>query len=378
MEKLETPDVATVVYRAKTPNAWLLGPHALAANAPTAFAPKELVPGDQLQKVAVGSGGFHLEQFDPTFVISFTRRPDGWFDDRPYLDKVIYRVISDATARVAALRSKQIDALEGRDKLEADDFKSSGAGMRVDRELSYPSALWMRADRPPFNDVRVRQAVMTALDIKDLIQRVELGDGEWVAPVPPHLKEWALPADDVRPFFPADQKRARDLLTAAGWDFNREVEYKLANLAKDSILAEVVQKQLVAVGIKVKLVPQDNVAWNTQTYNTGDFQLTSSFGLLTGGDANYYVQNWSTTGSGNGNRTFFSDPEIDELIQKQQLEYDQDKQLRLLLDLQRTILRKNTSMILMHAPYTYMGRWDYYHPALASTWGWAGAAGQHG
>lgn len=377
MEKLETPDASTVVYTAKAPNAWLLEPHALAANVPTAFAPKELVAGDQMQKVAVGSGGFHLEAFDPSSQISFTRRPDGWLDERPYLDRVVYKVISDATARTAALRSKQLDALDARDKLEAEEFKTFGAGIRLDRELSYPSVLWMRSDRAPFNDVRVRQAVATVLDIKDLIQRLELGEGEWTAPVPPHLKKWALPADEIKPFYPADLKKARDLLTAGGWDFNREVEYKFANLAKDSLLAEVVQKQLVAVGMKVKLIPQDSVAFSTQTYNVSDFQLCSSFGSLTGGDANYFLQYWSTTGSGNGNKTLFSDPELDALIQKQQIEYDTDKQLKLLLDLQRTILAKNSSMILMHAPYTFTGRWDYYHPALASTWGWAGAAGQH-
>ena len=33
--------------------------------------------------------------------IAFTRRPDGWHDDRPYIDRIVYRVITDETARAA-------------------------------------------------------------------------------------------------------------------------------------------------------------------------------------------------------------------------------------------------------------------------------------
>jgi len=87
---------------------------------------------------------------------------------------------------------------------------------------------------PPFNDERVRQGVYAALDIKDLIQRVELGEGEWSGPVPPYLDAWALPADELKRAFPGDAKKARDLLTAAGF---ANYQFHRTNSLVDGILA---------------------------------------------------------------------------------------------------------------------------------------------
>jgi len=128
-----------------------------------------------------------------------------------------------------------------------------------------PTPSW-GADQPPFNDPRVRQAIYAALDIKDLITRVDLGEGEWTGPVPAYLPTWGLPEAEVKAAFPNDPKKARDLLTAAGFDFNREWELKYPSREKSQTIAEVLQKHFGAAGIKTKLIPEDPATvWAPQT-----------------------------------------------------------------------------------------------------------------
>jgi peptide/nickel transport system substrate-binding protein len=275
-----------VVVVLKWPNSWAIGPHGLAGPYPSLITPRELQSGDQLEKVAVGSGAYHLERFDPTAELSFLRRPDGWIGERPYIDRVVNRVIADETARAAAFRARQIDQLTARDKLQADEFKSYGGDVVVDRELAFPRMLFLRADRPPFNDPRVRQAIFLTLDIKELIDRVDLGEGAYSGPVPPYLPAWALPEAELKAQFPVDRAKAQELLKAAGYDTSRELRHKLPNDPKSLVLAEVVQKQLGAIGIKTRLMPEDPNTVYVQTIANSDFDVTTAGTRVRGQDGN--------------------------------------------------------------------------------------------
>jgi len=369
VDHYETPEPATLVVKMKTPNTWAIGPHGLGAPLPTVIVPKELFENDQLNKVAVGSGAYVLENFDPGSVISFVRRPDSWHTpDRPYIDKRVFQVITDAPARAAALKGKQIDSLLARDKLQADEFKGYGPDMRIQRELFLPFSLLMRADAPDglFHDVRVREAVYKALDIQDLIDRVELGEGEWEGPVPKSLNAWALPDAELKKAFPHDVAKAKELLAAAGWDSSREVELKYPNSEKDSLICQILQKQLEAAGIRTKLVPQDRATvWSPQTLTGKNFQLTAAY-YTASRDPDFWLRYHSTQGAGLGNLCRWSDPEVDAIIVRQQREFDFEKQRQIILEAQRMLLAKFAPTINLYSPYNYTACWEYYHPTGSS------------
>lgn len=361
-DRVETPDPSTVIVVLKRPNSWVIGPHGLAGPYPSLITPRELNGGDQLEKVAVGSGGYHLGRFDPTAELAFVRRPDGWHDDRPYIDRVVYKVISDETARAAAFRAKQIDQLVARDKLQADEFKTFGADIVIDRILSFPRMMWMRADRPPFNDVRVLQAIYLTLDIKELIERMDLGEGEYSGIVPPYLKSWSLPEAELKAQFPVDRPRAQGLLRAAGYDTSAELRHKLPNDPKSLILAELVQKQLAAIGIKTRLIPEDPNTVYQQTISNSDFDLSTAERRVRGQDGNLWVSTFSDKMAGNGTPSKWTDAEIDALIDKQRGVLDTKQRDALVLEIQRLYFKKFSPGINLFSPYDFIGRWSYYHP----------------
>jgi peptide/nickel transport system substrate-binding protein len=375
---LQTPDDATLIVNQQTPNVWTLGPHGLAAPIPTAILPKELLGSDTAQKQAIGSGGFVLDQFDPASTISFKRRPDGWHADRPYLDGAAYKVITDTTAQAAALKAKQIDSLAARDKLQADEFKSYGKDMQIDTQLSYPRMMFMRADAPPFNDDRMRQAIYVGLNIQELIDKVELGQGEWSGPVPPYLTEWSLPKDELQKVFPFDLKTAKQLLAAAGWDSSQEIEQKYPQREKTQTLNEIVQQQLAAIGIKTKLVPQDPITvWQAQTINSKGFVLAATDAWWLGQDPDIWLRYFGLPeGAGTGQAGgWASTPEIQALIKQQATIADHNQQKPVILDAERKLLAAYCSTINLYSPYIFTGRWSYFHPV--NDRGYAGVYGHY-
>jgi ABC-type transport system substrate-binding protein len=77
----------------------------------------------------------------------------------------------------------------------------------------------MRTDRPPFNDVRVRQAMSLAIDRKGIVEATMEGGGVWNGPVPAAFKDWTLPVDklgDGARWYQYNPAEAKQMLAAAG------------------------------------------------------------------------------------------------------------------------------------------------------------------
>jgi len=377
VDHYETPDQATLVVKMKQPNAWALSGSGFADGLSTVVLPKEIV--DKMDTVAVGAGAYHLEKFDPASWISFVKRPDPWHEPgRPYINRVTYQVITDPAARAAALKAKQIDSLVARDKLEADEFKNYGPDMQVDRELSYPSSIQLRADRDGwFYDPRIREAIYNAIDVKGLIDLVELGEGEVSGPLMPYLTKWVLPADELWKAYPHDVAKAKQLLAAGNWDFNREVELKYPADATQALFAEGVQRQLSAVGIRIRLVPLDSAtAYAPQVIRARDYQMTTRIRVNLWKDPDATLRLFTTDGTGGGNYQRWSDPEVDAIVAKQAVEFDPEKQRQIIIDAQRLLLKKFAPCMFVYCPYVYTARWGYYHPATNT--GSIGAWGHYG
>jgi peptide/nickel transport system substrate-binding protein len=164
---------------------------------------------------ANGTGAFKLQSWTPGQQTLFVRNPHYWRDHgEPYVDQLQMLLIADSQARVNALLSGQVDAIQGIDAASVPVVRSR-SNLRV---LSSPTSAWiplcMATQRPPFTDVRVRQAFRLMVDRAQMVSNVLLGIGR--------------PANDLFcPFDPNfltepqrqhDPDRARALLKQAGQD----------------------------------------------------------------------------------------------------------------------------------------------------------------
>jgi ABC-type transport system substrate-binding protein len=111
-------------------------------------------------------------------------------------------------------------------------------------------------------------------------------------------------------------------------------------------------------------VPQDTTTvWTPDTFQKKNFQLTAVYRLYTGQSPDPYLQHYTTKGRGAGNDARWSDPEVDAIVAKQLVEFDEAKQRQIIIDAQRLILSKFPPIIKPYAPFVYTANWDYYHDA---------------
>jgi peptide/nickel transport system substrate-binding protein len=205
VEEVVVQDPYTVEIRLSEPTASLLD---ALAHANTSVVPQEEVEehGD-LQRTAVGTGPFMLENWIPDQEMVLVRNPDYFEAGLPHLERITVRVIPEQTSLLAGLRTGSLQAAlitEGsvRQLAERDPNLSV---------LSTPS-LNMRTygfntTREPFDDARVRQAIALALDRQQIIQAAELGFGQVTAPMPSSAREWAAPVEEL-PNYQTDLERA--------------------------------------------------------------------------------------------------------------------------------------------------------------------------
>ena len=142
--------------------------------------PKEVVEADgDLRKKTIGSGPWLFDKFEKGVQVVGKRNPDYYMPDIPYADEVVLLVIPEAATTIAQMRARQID-LCAPSQTDAKALAQSNPDIKF---IEYPSnQIWFmywQLNAPPFNDVRVRQAVSLALDREELISVLFEGKGAY-------------------------------------------------------------------------------------------------------------------------------------------------------------------------------------------------------
>jgi ABC-type transport system substrate-binding protein len=176
----------------------------------------------------IGTGPWMLDGYKPNQSLALVRHPNYFVSGLPYIDGVEMTVDEDNASRTAAfLAGKYGLGWENPGTINRSDWvqisetlKKRRPGLKTAEFTSnVVSDIAMRTDRPPFNDVRVRQAISLALDRKGSIEATLEGVGVVNGPVAAALTDWALPIDqlgDGAKYYRHDPAEARRLLAAAG------------------------------------------------------------------------------------------------------------------------------------------------------------------
>lgn len=262
---LSRPDPG-VVHQLGMPGAMMASPSAIGT------------PG--LKTFPVGTGPYVLDRAGttPTVRYSFVRNPAYWNPDAYPFDRIVLVFIGDATARVNAVRSGQVDGAFG-DALNV--RAATGAGLDVTRSPGpgfQGLFLFDRAGKlaPELGDVRVRRAINHALDREGIIKILADGKGRATGQIfNPESPAADLSLDSVYPYDPA---RARDLLAQAG--LRRGFTLRVPQPVNYPNVGPVLQQFLGDVGITVDYLqlPSQTIqdAYLAGTYPVVYWQLQSS------------------------------------------------------------------------------------------------------
>lgn len=233
---------------------------------------------DKYPDKPIGTGPYRFVSWDKGQRLVLERNPDYW-GQKPQFDRLIFVPITDADARSAALRAGTVDVNADISGDQLDAVKSDSRFQLYDKEARH---LWHvllnEKTVPQLKDKRVRQALNYAVNKDAIVNDVLKGQGV-VANcfMSSAYGEWQNTGLTGYPF---DQAKAKQLLADAGFPNGQGLPTLTmrmntgATLAgKQQAMAEVIQANLAAVGVKITLEPLEAAAW-AQRVPTGDFQLS--------------------------------------------------------------------------------------------------------
>jgi peptide/nickel transport system substrate-binding protein len=234
-------------------------------------------------------------------------RFDKYFEPgRPYLDRIMIRVIKDPVTEMAAFKAGEIDFIasfspDHVNTLKAQNPKASimtgkeTTPMVVQMKVTVPKdgkpMSTERAPHPIFGDVRVRKAIgCYGLDRQEIVKIAFKGQATpWVGMAPPGTLE----SVNVNHLCPHDQAKAKALLAEAGYGPSRPLTLELMTNTEKSVfnvIATVVKEQLARIGVTANIRLVDKVSWMNTTLQDGpwDMYVEDLLSLLTI-DSNGYL-----------------------------------------------------------------------------------------
>jgi ABC-type transport system substrate-binding protein len=224
-----------------------------------------------------------------------------------------------------------------------------------------PLVCFMNMRHPPFDDVRVRQAIGGyGLNRKEIADTVFQGRAKpLVSILPAGVQDYL----DLNEMYPYNPEKAKALLKEAGYDAKKPVEFELI-LNNDAPFfadaATLLKSQMEKIGVKVNLVMLDKPAWLDRFSNKYEFQMAmEDFGALV--DINQRsVSFFKDVRSNYGG---MNSPEIESLTLKWRQEADDAKRRDIAHDIQRAFAKDMLWCNITGSPY-FQAQRDYvkgYH-----------------
>lgn len=278
-----------------------------------------------------------------------------YFKGRPYLDRVVFKIVPDRTNLLVQLQTGEIDMMEDVPPIEAKRLKEQHPDIGV-----YPTSgrlyyfVGWNLKNPLFQSKNVRQALTTAINRQEIIDNLLYGFGkQCTGPIPPIIA-WAH-NPDIRPF-PYDTQRAKQMLAQEGWTdtdgdgwldkdgktFEFSLKTNMDNQVRVDALV-MIQDDLKDIGIKV--TPR-LLEWTVYVDE------------IFGGNYEACIAGWSARMSPDPTAVFhsnstdqfnfvsYANPRVDELIERGRVEFDRQKAQEIWYEFQE--------LVYDDQPYTFL------------------------
>ena len=353
VDRVEAPDKYTVKFTLKEPFAWFLDVVANPISLP--IVARECVEkfGDLKKPDAVvGTGPWMLDSYRPNQGMTLVRHPGYFVAGQPYIDRVECVVDEDNASRMASFLAGKYDlgwefpgSIARTDWVQIKDtLRQRRPGLRtLEYVNNVETHVSMRTDRPPFSDVRVRQALSLAIDRQAVIDAVFEGVGVLNPAVPAGLKDWSLPIAQLGEgarFFKRDVAEAKRLLAAAGYPngFQASLCFNSYGSTLLTDIAQMIVTHLKDVGIETKLDVKEYGAFIASCY-------LGKFDSLTYGpqtpflDPDNFVTGMHYPEEAK-NQSHVNDPALTDLLVRQRRALDVAKRRDLLHEVQRYLARQ--------------------------------------
>ena len=368
----EAVDAQTYKVSTPKPYAWFL---LNLGNYFNTIPPRELIQDnpDRMRTAAYGGGFFFVRnggyvegqsltlETNPNY---YGRDPDNNDAPLPYVEGHDVKIIPERAARQTAFLSRQSYQYGAENNEEAEGLISQNSDLyQPSTSPSYTFiSVTMNVTRPPFDDPKIRKAVMHAMNREQYVELVYKGDAQ-----PNGLVHWptgsyALPPEELAQLQKFDPELSKQLIADAGHDLPLKVKCMFAansTIEEHSTHLPIFLEQMRAAGFEVEQDGQDFVTWlDNYTNKNYDFSLALNQVYETPEIPLDFQHTHGPAGSdiySNG----LQDPEVDAAIEATKSVTDPDELASAVQDVQRLIYDKGPVFLPLVTPFSRTLYWNF-------------------
>ncbi|MGH1543189.1 MAG: ABC transporter substrate-binding protein [Arenicella sp.] len=281
----------------------------------------------------IGTGPFSLEKVEAGVTAVLKRRTDGqYWGEEPYLDQITYIDLGDdESADIAAFASDQVDFAHNTPASQVAAMKAIPHLDMIEVVTAATGVARMRVDKKPFDDIRVRKAIMLSVDNAKVLEIGYQGLGQvaenhHVSPAHPAYAPLSnKPKRDVA--------KAKELLKEAGYPDGIDLRIDCTSTPSwesETCLAIADQAREAGIRIKVNILPASSY-W--ETWQTAPFGFTA----WNHRPIAIQVLNLAYRTGGSWNETGYANPEFDKLLDKASATLDAGERRKIMADIEQTL-----------------------------------------
>jgi len=309
---------------------------------------RDVNAADDFNYRPVGCGPYRFVSWNRAEAVTLQANPE-FFEGRPYLNRVVLRIIPDMAVQFLELQNG------GLDMMVLTPRQYMGEGNKTEfkgqyNKYRYPSNqftyMGFNLNHPLFKDRKFREAIALAINKQALVDGVLEGLGK-VATGPYTPRSWAYNPNVAA--VPFDQLKAREMFVAAGCRYASDgqltkdgapVEFTLltnqGNRDREQT-ATIIQSQLKEVGIKVNI---RIIAWSTflsEFIDKRKFDAVIMGWALAQDPDLYDIWHSSKTAEHEFNFVSYKNPEVDRLLETGRRTFNRDKRVKIYHEVHRRI-----------------------------------------
>ncbi len=346
IETVQAVDPLTVRLNLKRPDSALLA--TLTDRAGMMISPKTIKdkgPDLERNSAGAGTGPFEFVEWVKDDHITLKRFENYWKKDGgPYLDQIRFRPILDDTVKLQSLQAGEIDVMDYVAPRDVAPVKADKNLVEIDVPSLAAFSYVLNTTKPPFDNKALRQAVMYAIETEAIVKAVWLGVGVAAnGPISP--SSWAYD-DTIKPI-KRDPEKAKAKLAEGGMPSGFSFSVNTSSVPINIQELEVVKAQLAEVGITMNLNVVDPARLLAEG-NSKAFQMsTYQWSGRPDPDGNVY-QFFRTTPGTSLNWSGFSNPKVDELLDKTREVSDQAERKKLYSEVIKTLHEEVPAVFIVH------------------------------
>lgn len=306
-----------------------------------AIIPKDY---DNQETAPVGTGPFKFVSYTPLESFVMEKNEDYYVAEKPYLDKVTFKIVPNSDTAILDLMAGSIDICPYLTETQANQLHENFN--ILEGNMNLVQALFLNNQVEPFNNVLVRQALCYAIDRQAVLDMVASGKGTVIGSnMFPGFEKYY--DKELASVYPYDVKKAKELLAEAGYPDGFTFTITVPSNYKFHVdTAQVLVEQLKQVGITAKIQQIEWASWISDVYVGRKYEATV-IGLDAKLAARDVLERYTSTSD--NNFVNYSNSQFDETIVKAIATTNEKEKITYYKKLQ-TILTEDAASVYIQDP----------------------------